>query len=237
MTTALLSLDTTESINCNVDAFGTFISDWESVSPEDLIVNRSLQNKIQTAILKAAQSILQLKSDEIGDDDDDKESKSTANQSTSGTSRPLASNPDDQSPPAVEWLERRPSCVANLLFPVASYHLLLDQKWLPESHGHLRLSYELELNHLIVHLASPAHDAAANAFNFTFVLWSLNGGIGPETLHHLGAMEIQARRRKIPRPIIYPTRVDLSPGSGDSRYHQGPLSNRGNSSLRDKRVI
>jgi hypothetical protein len=74
MTTALLSLDTTESINCNVDAFGTFISDWESVSPEDLIVNRSLQNKIQTAILKAAQSILQLKSDEIGDDDDDKES-------------------------------------------------------------------------------------------------------------------------------------------------------------------
>jgi hypothetical protein len=194
MTTALLSSDTTESINCNVDAFGTFISDWEIVSPEDLIVNRSLQNKIQTAILKAAQSILQLKSDEIGDDDDDKESKSTANQSTSGTSRPLAhSNPDDESPPAVEWLERRPSCVANLLFPVASYHLLQDQKWLPESHGHLRLSYELELNHLIVHLASPAHDAAANAFNFTFVLWSLNGGIGPETLHHLGAAQWRYR--------------------------------------------
>lgn len=244
MSTASLSTDTTESTHytmdmarrqrnpVSVDAFGKFTSDWKIISPEDIFVKRNLKNKVQTAILKVAYSIVQLKSHDIDEDDDGKESKPTANETTSGTYYlPAGSHPDDESAPpalhssllrpryagsdsdrdsaaivdygpstvhtvdtvrprapqnAVEWLEARPYCVSDLLFPVESYHLLQERNWLPESYGNLRLTYELDSNHLIVHLASPAHDAAANAFNFTIVLWSSNGGTGLRALIQLG---------------------------------------------------
>jgi hypothetical protein len=73
---------------------------------------------------------------------------------------------------AVEWLENRPNCVLNFLFPCASFHLLQERNWLPATYGSVRLIYELDLNHLIVRLASPAHDAAANSFNFIVDHWS-----------------------------------------------------------------
>ena len=213
----------------SVDAFEKFTSDWEIISPEDIFVKRNLKKTLQTAILKVAHSISQLKSYDIDEDEDGKESKPTANETISGTSYPLdRSHPGGESLPpalhssllppghagndpdrdsaaitdhgpsavdtlrprapqnAVEWLEARPYCVSDLLFPIESYHLLQELNWLPESYGNLRLTYELDLNHLIVHLASPAHDAAANAFNFTIVLWSSNGGTGPRTLIQLG---------------------------------------------------
>jgi hypothetical protein len=50
----------------------------------------------------------------------------------------------------------------------------------------LRLVYELDQNHLIVHIASPAHDAVANAWNTRIALWSTNGGTGVGNLRQLG---------------------------------------------------
>src|SRR3954452_14359544 len=98
MSTALLSTNTTESTDCtinmarrqrnseSVEAFGKFTSDWEIISPEDIFVKRNLKKKVQTAILKVAHSILQLKSYDIDEDEGGKESKSTANETTSRTS-------------------------------------------------------------------------------------------------------------------------------------------------------
>jgi len=61
-----------------------------------------------------------------------------------------------------------------------------DRRWLPDSRGCYRLIYELDQNHLIVQMASPAHDAAANAWNGRIGFWSTNGGGGADTLLQLG---------------------------------------------------
>jgi hypothetical protein len=157
--------------NESVDAFPSFVSDWEILSPEDLM---SLKGNIQNDLRKAAQRILLLNSEEMQQHDHGEDPG--ANQSPS---HPLTqSDPDNEPSHRVQWLEDRPSCVENWLFPLATYHHLLHQSWLPESHGQLRILYELDLNHLIVRLASPAHDAAANAFNSAIAHWSSNGGIG-----------------------------------------------------------
>ena len=80
----------------------------------------------------------------------------------------------------------RRNCIPNMLFPLETYRLLDDRGWLPESHRSFHLVYELDHNHLIVHLASPAHDAVANVWNIRIGFWSSNGVIGVTTLRQLG---------------------------------------------------
>ena len=47
-----------------------------------------------------------------------------------------------------------------------------------------RLIDELDRNHLIVHIASPAHDVAADSWNDTITFWHTNGRNGARTLRH-----------------------------------------------------
>jgi hypothetical protein len=189
-----------------IDAFDQFNSDWEVVTPEDIFVKRSLKRKLRTAVLKAAESMSTWESDDNDEDKQEDDSTPDAMEIAAGTSlslprsRAAASAADDTDDTieiinslcprpvqdAAEWLETRPNCVLNFLFPRASFHLIQERNWLPEGYGSLRLIYELDLNHLIVHLASPAHDAAANSFNFMVVYWSSNCNIMNTTLLQLG---------------------------------------------------
>lgn len=243
----------------SVDAFGQFTSDWDIIYPEDVFVKRSLKSKLQSAILKAATSILEWKSSSTNEAEDAEQGTVDANEDASRTSFPhdphLLSQPDDETvPPAsrtarlhsrdaniypdrnyadppnyesnpvdtaryrppenkVEWLENRPNCVFNLLFPLETYHILQERHWLPQSHGHFRLTYELDINHLIVHLASPAHDAASNAFNFGINLWSANGGVGVRTLRQLGEGQwrCNAGAEKSPDQSFVPIAITCPP--------------------------
>ena len=79
------------------------------------------------------------------------------------------------------------NCVPDFLFPLKTFHLLQEKNILPEIVQGKRVKYELDSNRLIVQvMPSPAHDAAANAWNHKVVLWSRNGGAGPKTLMHCG---------------------------------------------------
>lgn len=93
--------------------------------------------------------------------------------------RPLTDNP-------VKPKNRFRGYVQNMLFPLDTFRLLQERGWLPEVYKSFRLKYELEHNHLIVHMASPAHDAAANSWNDTITLWHSNGGGGEKTLRQRG---------------------------------------------------
>jgi hypothetical protein len=117
--------------NESVDAFPSFVSDWETLSPEDLM---ALKGKIQNDIRKAAQRILLLNSEEMQHDHGEDPG---ANQSPSHAL--TQSDPDNEPSHRVQWLEGSPSCVENWLFPLATYHHLLHQSWLPERHGQLRI--------------------------------------------------------------------------------------------------
>lgn len=135
---------------------------------------------------------------------------------------------------AVEWLENRPNCVLNFLFPRASFHLLQERNWLPGTYGSLRLIYELDLNHLIVHLAIPAHDAAANSFNFIVDHWSSNCNIMNTTLLQLGEANWTHTpgSEKSPDQSWYPTHLPAR-----SRYpwnDQLSLPDYGNRSISNK---
>ena len=81
-----------------------------------------------------------------------------------------------------------------MLFPIETYHLMEERGWLPDVYDSYRLNYELDHNHLIVHMASPAHDAAATAWNDTITLWHTNGGNGARTLRHVGEGRITRLR-------------------------------------------
>ena len=77
-----------------------------------------------------------------------------------------------------------------MLFPIETFHLMQERGWLPDVYASSRLKYELDQNHLMVHMASSAHDAAANSWNGTIALWCTNGGTGAQTLRQVGQARI-----------------------------------------------
>src|SRR5271170_7081159 len=112
--------------------------------------------------------------------------KTQRNQNVS-TTEPVPRRPEQN--PLVETPIKpttRRGCVQNMLFPLDTFHLMQEREWLPDVYDSYRLNYELDHNHLIVHMASPAHDAAANSWNVTIALWSTNGGTGAQTLRQVG---------------------------------------------------
>jgi hypothetical protein len=79
------------------------------------------------------------------------------------------------------------NCVVGFLFPLQTYRLLQDCRWLQENVSRKRIVYELNRNRLLVNVvASSAHDAAANAWNGRIHVWSTGGGGGPLRLRQSG---------------------------------------------------
>ena len=77
--------------------------------------------------------------------------------------------------------------VPKFFFPVKTWSLLIEDTRLPKVHHGQRIVYEVEENRLrIRELASPAHDAAANALNEPMSLWSTNLGNLPKSVSQLG---------------------------------------------------
>ena len=79
-------------------------------------------------------------------------------------------------------------------FSVKTWSAMIEDSRLPKHHLGRRIIYELEENRLkIRELASSAHDAAANALNFSFGFWCSNGGTNVETVRQLGQGSNSAR--------------------------------------------
>jgi hypothetical protein len=211
-----------------VDALSQFTTDWEIITAEDIVYKRNLKRRIQAAIMTAAESISRWQCDEDADEDEnaDEDVETEATSSASHVRpRPTQRNQEHVDAQAIHrirpryphnavlWLEEQPNCVLNLLFPSSAYHLLQDRGWLPETFGNHRLTYELDLNHLIVHLASPAHDAAANAFNFPIVFRSSNYHHTRMTLRQLGEASWQYAlgAQKSPDQSWYPIGLSIPP--------------------------
>jgi hypothetical protein len=77
--------------------------------------------------------------------------------------------------------------VPTFFFPVKTWSVLMEDTRLPKFHDGQRILYELEQNRLTIReLASPAHDAAANALNTPMSLWCTNIGALPESVRQLG---------------------------------------------------
>jgi hypothetical protein len=161
---------------------------WEVITPEDVFVKKKLKAKVQKAINKAVQVILAEEESSPEDDDSNEE----YNQNMLST-EPLPRRP--QQNPHIEGLTKpitRLGCVRNMLFRIETYHLMQERGWLPEAYDSYRLLYELDHNHLIVHMASPVHDAAANCWNNRIASWHMNGGNGVETLRQGGQGRINS---------------------------------------------
>jgi hypothetical protein len=128
------------------------------VTPEDIMLRRKLKVQIVSEIERVVKSIL------------NDTPKSEENQSLTPPPNPLPVN-----------------CVLNFLFPLKTFHLLQDNNVIPESVQGMRVKYELDSNRLLVQvMPSPAHDAAANAWNDRIAHWSRNGGARPKTLMQCG---------------------------------------------------
>jgi hypothetical protein len=131
-----------------------------------VILRRKLKVQIVNEIVRVVQSIL---------DDGPYEETSTA--------LPVQLNEHETSTPP----QNPSNCLLNFLFPLKTFHLLQHKGVLPESVQGKQVKYELDSNRLLVQIMpSPAHDAAANAWNTRIAIWSTNGGAGPETLRHCG---------------------------------------------------
>jgi hypothetical protein len=150
------------------DAIGSFISDWEAIILEDVIVGRNVRHRIQQAVFGAVDTIITEEGDEEEEDDENDEGDEL---------RPHV--------PSVD-IESRIRCVKGLIFPIRTFQLLLDRGLLPTHRRQDRLKYELEENRIIVYMASPAHDAAANAWNVTVALWSTNSGLVANSFSQMG---------------------------------------------------
>jgi hypothetical protein len=145
------------------------------VTPEDVIPRRKIQVQIVHEIERVVTFIVNEtpKSEpDIREEFDPSKEPSTAD---------LQEN---------QILRKRPmpsNCVPHFLFPLETFHVLQDNNILPESVQGMRVKYELDRNRLLVQvMASPAHDAAANAWNGRIAIWSMNGGAGPKTLMQCG---------------------------------------------------
>lgn len=77
--------------------------------------------------------------------------------------------------------------VPRFFFPIKTWGVLIEDDRLPKARLGRRILYELEQNRLrIRELASPAHDAAANALNGAIAVWSSNLATLPESVEQLG---------------------------------------------------
>ena len=202
------------------------ISDWDITPPEDVFVKRGLKARIQNAIVKVIDSVLDTGSstDEEGSEETEGGEEETHNDTSDSeytdSDDDGNNDPDFVPSPASRtcyrsdssdnatrprnnmktWPAARRNCIPNMLFPLETYRLLNDRGWLPESHRSFRLVYELDQYHLIVHMASPAHDAVANAWNTRIALWSTNGGTGVENLRQLGQGRMKCLSYKLTIP-------------------------------------
>ena len=134
-----------------------------------------------------------------------------------------------------------------MLFPIETFHLMQERGWLPESYNSYRLNPELDHNHLIVHMASPVHDAAANSWNNTITLWYPNGGNGAKTLCQVGQGHITHFKihadisrisldgwiGKIAGPKFYCPRNIVPTGIDYPGYHRYSVPEYGDRDLQD----
>ena len=159
------------------------------VTPEDAILRHKLKAQIVSEIKRVVKSIL----------DDTPKSESNTPEFLSAT------DPNEETSAAFhleskqnQILQKPPipsNCVLGFLFPLKTFYVLQDYNILPESVQGMRVKYELDSNRLLVRLmASPAHDAAANAWNGRFAVWSMNGGAGPITMTQCGQGSISSVR-------------------------------------------
>jgi hypothetical protein len=109
-----------------------------------------------------------------------------------------------------------------------------ERGWFPEAYDSYRLQYELDHNHLIVHMASPVHDAAANSWNDSITYWQSNSVYGAKTLQQLGQGNITHFKiysdisripvdgwiGKIARPEFCSPRNIVSTGTNYRGYHR-----------------
>ena len=216
---------------------------WEVISPEDIFVRKKLKAKVQNVINEAVEAILA--GEESSQEDDD--SNEEYNQNVSIT-EPLPRRPDHN--PLVERPIKpttRRGCVQNMLFPIETYHLMQERGWFPEAYDSYRLQYELDHNHLIVHMASPVHDAAANSWNDTITYWQSNGVYGAKTLQQLGQGRITHFKiysdisripvdgwiGKIARPEFCSPRNIVSTGTNYPGYHRRSIPDYGDRGFQD----
>jgi len=175
--------------------------------------------------------------------------KTQRNQNVSTTeplAHPLEQNPLVERP--IKPTTRRAGCVQNMLFPLETFRLMQERGWLPDVCDSYRLGYELDHNHLIVHMASPAHDAAANSWNGTITLWCTNGGTGAQTLRQVGQgriihlrytyadisrISMVCRIGKVPRPELPSPRNNVPTGINYPRYHRRSIPEYGDRGLQD----
>jgi hypothetical protein len=216
---------------------------WEVIPPEDILVKTKLKSKVQKAIDEAVEAILA--GEESSHEDEDSNEEDDQNVSTI---EPLPRRPEQN--PLVERSIKptaRRGCVRNMLFPIETFHLIQEREWLPEAYDSYRLDYELDHNHLIVYMASPAHDAAANSWNDTITLWYTNGGNGAKTLRHAGKgriihFKIHANISRIPvdrwigkiaRPKFCSSRNIVPTGINYPWHNLRSVPNYGNRGLED----
>jgi hypothetical protein len=151
------------------------------VTPEDAILQHKLKAQIVSEIKRVVKSILR----------DTPKSEPNTPECLS------AADPNEETSIAFHLeskenqILRKPpipsNCVLGFLFPLKTFYVLQDNNTLPESVQGMRVKYELDSNRLLVQVvASPAHDASANAWNGRFAVWSMNGGAGPSTLMQCG---------------------------------------------------
>ena len=79
------------------------------------------------------------------------------------------------------------NAVRGYLFGICLYETMVEDDRLPKQGPGGRIVYELESNVLRVYeVPSMAHDAAANALTFDFILWTRNNMLSPESFSVLG---------------------------------------------------
>lgn len=216
---------------------------WVVIPPEDIFVKKKLKATVQNVINKAVEAILA--GEELSQEDDD--SNEEYNQNVSITES-LPQRPE-QSPLVERPIKptTRRGCVRNMLFPIETYHLMQERGWFTELYDSYRLMYELDHNHLIVHMASPVHDAAANSWNDTITLWHMNGGNGAETLQQLGQgrinhfeihsdisrISVDGWIGKVARPEFYSSRNIVTAGIHYPRYRRRSIPDYGDRGVQD----
>ena len=84
-------------------------------------------------------------------------------------------------------MQRSVNAVRGYLFGIRLYETMVEDDRLPKQGPSGRIVYELESNVLRVYeVPSMAHDAAANALTFDFILWTRNNMLSPESFSVLG---------------------------------------------------
>ena len=152
------------------------------VTPEDVTLRHKLKEQIISEIERVVKSIFNDAPKSESNTGEEFLSATEPNKETFTSFRLESKENQSLRKPALPS-----NCVLNFLFTLKTFHTLQDNNVLPESVHGMRVKYELDSNRLLVQvIASPAHDAAANAWNGRIAIWSMNGGTGPKTLMQCG---------------------------------------------------